>query len=307
MSKKAFLFSGQGAQFVGMGKDLCEKYPQCAALFSRADEVLGYSISDICWNGPAEELTKTNNCQPGIFVMSAVCYEALKAEQPDVKPDAVAGLSLGEWSALYVAGVLSFDDTLRILEARGRFMQEACDTTEGSMLSIMGSLSAEQIQAIAEETDVDISNLNSSQQTVLSGKKENIAKAEKLALDAGARRAIILQVAGAYHSRLMDSAAEKLATAIADIEFKQPEIPVYSNATGQLHTTPEEIKASMVAQVNKTVRWVDCVNGLINDGVSSMLELGPNKVLCGLVRKIDRSIETSNIQDIKSLETYLGK
>ena len=306
MSKKAFVFSGQGSQFVGMGKDLYDAYPSCAALFDKADEILGYSISDICFNGPAEELTKTNNCQPGIFFMSAVCYEALK-NKSDLQIDAVAGLSLGEWSALYVAGVLSFEDTLKILEARGRFMQEACDATEGSMVSVMGTLSAEQIQAVADEAGVDVSNLNSAQQTVLSGSVSGIEKAAELAKTAGAKRAIILKVAGAYHSRLMDSAAEKLEAAIADIEFSEPKIPVYSNATGKLHTTPTEIKAAMIAQVNKTVRWVDCVNGLVADGITSVLELGPGKVLSGLIGKIDGSLEIDNIQDIKSLEIYLEK
>jgi [acyl-carrier-protein] S-malonyltransferase len=307
MSKKALLFSGQGSQFVGMGKDLYDAYPACAALFDKADEILGYSISDICFNGPAEELTKTNNCQPGIFVMSAVCYEALKANNSDLQIDALAGLSLGEWSALYVAGILSFEDTLKILEARGRFMQESCDATEGSMLSIMGSLTAEQIQAVADEADVDVSNLNSAQQTVLSGTVSGIEKAAELAKAAGAKRAIILKVAGAYHSRLMDSAAAKLEAAIAHIEFAEPKIPVYSNATGKLHTTPVEIKAAMIAQVNKTVRWVDCVNGLVEDGVTSVLELGPGRVLSGLVKKIDPSLNIDNIQDVKSLEIYLEK
>jgi len=306
MSKKAFLFSGQGSQFVGMGKDLYDAYPACAALFDKADEILGYSISDICFNGPAEELTKTNNCQPGIFVMSAVCYEALK-NKSDLQIDALAGLSLGEWSALYVAGVLSFEDTLKILEARGRFMQEACDATEGSMVSVMGTLTAEQIQAVADEAGVDVSNLNSAQQTVLSGTVPGIEKAAELAKAAGAKRAIILKVAGAYHSRLMNSAAAKLEAAIADIEFAEPKIPVYSNTTGKLHTTPTEIKASMIAQVNKTVRWVDCVNGLVEDGVTSILELGPGRVLSGLVKKIDASLDVDNIQDIKSLEIYLEK
>ncbi len=306
MSKQAILFAGQGAQFVGMGKDLADAYPACQALFDKADEVLGYSISDICFNGPAEELTKTNHCQPGIFVASIACCTALKIEKPELEFDMAAGLSLGEWSALHMAGALTFEDTLKVLEARGRFMQEACDATDGGMLSVIG-LDLAQLETICAETGVTLANLNSPAQTVLSGPNAGIAAAEAAAKAAGAKRAIVLPVAGAYHSQLMASAAPKLAEVLATVEIATPRIPVISNVTGKAHGTPDEIRETMVKQVTGSVHWYEGIDVIKAAGVTSCLECGPGKVLSGLMRRLDRDMGMANIQDAASLAAYVEK
>lgn len=302
MSKRCMVFAGQGSQFAGMGRDLVERYPECKHIYAQADEVLGYSLSRICFEGPDEELTKTNHCQPAIFVTSAACLKALELELgslPDV--GAMAGLSLGEWSALYAAGSLTFEDTVRVLEARGRFMQEACDATDGGMLSLMG-LSVDQAQALATEQEMEISNINGEGQVVLSGPKNKLAAVEQAALAAGAKRALALTVAGAYHSRLMQPAAERLAAFLAEIPLAAPQVPVVSNVTALPHGAPDDIRAAMVDQVTKTVRWLDCVRWLGAQGISEFVECGPGKVLSGLIKRIDRSAAILHIQDIDSLE-----
>jgi len=286
---------------VGMGKDLAETYPECGQLFERADEVLGYSLSKICFEGPDEELTKSNHCQPAIFVTSVACYTALKRELPALAPKGLAGLSLGEWSALHVAGALSFDDALRVLEARGRFMQEACEEREGGMVSVIG-LPMDKLEDICREAGVEIANLNSAEQTVLSGEKHCIAKAEQLAKDAGAKRAIVLKVAGAYHSSLMSGAAERLAAVLAGVEMKEPELPVLSNVTGDPHGAGEAIKQAMLKQVNSSVRWLSCIEWFRAEGVTDYVECGPGKVLSGLVRRIDREATTRNVQNVETLK-----
>lgn len=300
--KKAVVFAGQGAQFPGMGRDIADTYPECRALFDTADEVLGFAISDICFNGPEEELTKSNNCQPGIFIASIACYRALCLRLgEDMIPVGTAGLSLGEWSALHMAGALSFEDTLRVLEARGRFMQEACEEREGGMVSVIG-LPMEKLEEICGTTGVYIANLNSEAQTVLSGEKAGIAEAERLANEAGAKRAIVLNVAGAFHSPLMNSAAERLAEVLENVEIKTPDLPVLANVTGKPHEGPAEIKDAMLRQITGSVRWLDCVKWFMEQGAEEYVECGPGKVLSGLIKRIDKQGKVANIQDLETLE-----
>lgn len=298
---RALVFAGQGAQFVGMGKDLADAYPEVKELFSKADEVLGRGISNICFDGPEEELTKSNNCQPAIFVASMACLKALELAAGSPERVGVAGLSLGEWSALCASGALSFESTLKVLEARGSYMQQACEETEGGMMSVIG-LSVEQCKEIAEKAGVEVANLNSALQTVLSGNKANIAEAAALAKEAGAKRALVLNVAGAFHSSLMKSAADKLEAFLKDIEIVTPSETVLSNVEGRPHGTPEEIKAAMVKQVHCSVRWSDCIEWLKGNGVDSYIELGPGRVLSGLIKRIDSSAVLNNIQDKVTLD-----
>ena len=283
MSKIAALFAGQGAQAVGMGKDLAEAFPECAELFTRADSILGFPLSKICFAGPAEELTKTNICQPAIFTMSAAAFTAFEKSNPTVEFSAAAGLSLGEWTALWMAGAVSFEEALRVLEARGRFMQEACDAAPSGMVSIV-RVPTEVAEQIAAAAGCAVSNYNSSEQTVLSGGKAQIEEAVKIAAEKGAR-AVVLQVAGAYHSKFMESAAAKLAPVLAAAEIKTPRIPVLSNFTGKPHGSPDEIRAAMLAQITGSVRWTDNMAWLGADGATGLVEFGPGKVLAGLAKR----------------------
>ncbi len=300
MSSVAFIFSGQGAQQVGMAKDLVDAYPVCRAVFEEADEILGYALSDICFEGPAEALTRTNHCQPGIFLASVACYRALEEQVPDLACVGMAGLSLGEWTALHLAGVLSFEDALRSLEARGRLMQEACESTAGGMLTVIG-LEIETVESICEETGVELANINSPGQLVLSGRSEGIESADRLARVAGAKRTVVLEVAGAYHSELMAPAAEQLAAFLEDVPFAAPQVPVASNASGALHGEPEQIRKQMLDQVTSCVRWVECIEALGATGVNEYIECGPGKVLSGLIKRIDRDSAVNNIQNMDSL------
>jgi len=302
MSKRAIIFSGQGAQFVGMGKDLAEAYPACKALYDKADEVLGYELSKICFEGPAEELTKSNHAQPAIFVTSIACYTALKEKLPELEVAMVAGLSLGEWSALHAAGALSFEDTLRVLAVRGQAMQDACEEKDGSMVSVIG-LNADQLSEICEKSGVELANLNSEAQTVLSGEREAVEKAAALASEMGAKRAIVLNVAGAFHSSLMASATPKLEKVLSTVEIKEPSIPVVANVTGQAHGSSQEIFDTMLKQVTGSVHWYEGINAMTAAGVGEFIECGPGKVLTGLVKRIaERGTPLYNIQDLASLE-----
>lgn len=305
MGNKALVFSGQGAQSVGMGKDLVEAYPFCRELYEKADEVLGYSISKICFEGPEEELTKSNHCQPAIFVTSIACYEALRSEAGDLEFAGMAGLSLGEWSALHAAGVLSFEDTLKVLEARGRFMQDACDACESGMVSIIG-LSMAQLEEICSATGVYIANLNSEQQTVLSGEKQAVEQAAQMATDAGAKRAIVLNVAGAYHSPIMAPAAKRLEEVLASVEMKEPNVPVVANVTGKPHASVDDIRRDMIKQVTSSVRWLAGIQWFGANGVDSYVECGPGKVLSGLIKRIDKTASLNSIQDVPTLEKTVG-
>lgn len=305
MSKTAVVFSGQGAQFAGMGKDLAEAFPVCRDLYAKADEVLGYSLSTLCFEGPLEELTKSNHCQPAIFVTSVACYRALQSLVPDLEVAMMAGLSLGEWSALHAAGVLSFEDTLRVLQVRGKAMQEACEEREGGMISVIG-LSHDALKEICAKTGVEMANLNSEDQTVLSGPRDGIAKAEALAKEMGAKRAIVLGVAGAFHSSLMASATPKLEKVLAAAKIQTPQVPVVANVTGREHGGPDAIRRAMLAQVTGSVHWYEGINAMTSAGVTQFVECGPGKVLTGLIKRIAKDAQLINIQDAATLEAAVA-
>lgn len=302
MNQIAGVFAGQGAQAVGMGRDLAEAFPGCQALYDRASAVLGYDLSDICFKGPAEKLTRSDVCQPAIFVTSAVCWAALAERRPNLAWAALAGLSLGEWTALYAAGVLDFENTVHVLQARGRFMQEACEQRPGGMISLMG-LEPEEIEAICVETGLTVANLNSTQQTVLSGPLSAIPDAERLAREKGAQRAIALNVAGAFHSPLMAPAREKLADVLSKLTLLPPERPVLSNVTGTVHENDgQAIREAMLRQITEPVRWLDNIRWCLDQKIDTFIEMGPGKVLTGLIKRIDRQVTLWNVQDASGLE-----
>jgi [acyl-carrier-protein] S-malonyltransferase len=299
--KRAVVFSGQGAQFVGMGKDLADAFPVCRDLYRKADEVLGYSLSGICFGGPIEELTKSNRCQPAIFLASMACLHALSASKGGLTWTGTAGLSLGEWTALHVAGCLNFEDTLRVLAARGQFMQEACEERAGGMVSVIG-LAEDRLREVCQKAGVEIANLNSPDQTVLSGAKERIEDAARLANEAGAKKTVVLNVAGAFHSPLMASAAGKLETLLAGIAFRPAAFPVLANVTGQPHGDPAAIRREMVRQVTQSVQWVSCVQWFRQQGTTEYVECGPGRVLTGLIKRMDGAAQLHNVQDKPSLD-----
>ena len=297
-----FVFSGQGAQFAGMGRDLAEADPDVMAIYDRANEALGFDLKAACFDGPAEALTKSDVCQPAIFTTSMACLAAFKKARPDITPACLAGLSLGEWTALCVGGVLGFDDTLKILQARGRFMQEACDAAPGGMISVMGA-TQEQLDALCAGAGITISNLNAPGQTVLSGAKEGVEKAKALCAEQKIK-AIPLQVAGAFHSPLMKPARDKLAAFLAETEFASPALPIYSNVTGKPHESAGYlVRDAMLLQVTETVRWADCVQGMMDSGVTAFYEFGPGKILSGLIGRISKEAKVQNIQDRATLES----
>ena len=301
MSKTAFLFAGQGAQAVGMGKDLAEKYPAARQWFDRANAALGYDLAGICFNGPEAELTKTENAQPGIFLVSWVALELLKEQAPSLKADATAGLSLGEFTALTAAGAMSFDDCLKVLRARGRSMQEACEATRGSMAAIIG-LDEGPTREVCAEAGVQLANLNCPGQLVISGELEKINKACELAKAKGAKRALPLAVAGAYHSPLMAGAQPKLAVALDAAAIVAPSVSVVSNVTAQPHGTPAEIKARLVEQVTASVRWEESMRTLLAQGFTRFIELGPGTALSGFMKRIDKTAQMLNVADVASLD-----
>jgi [acyl-carrier-protein] S-malonyltransferase len=301
MSKTALLFAGQGAQVVGMGKDLAGKFPSAKTWFDRANAVLGYDLAAICFNGPEDGLTKTENAQPGIFLVSWVAFQLLKEQVPNLKFDATAGLSLGEFTALTAAGAMSFDDGLRVVRQRGKFMQEACDATEGGMAAIIG-LAEAPTREVCEEAGVVLANLNCPGQLVISGEAEKIAKACDLAKAKSARKAIPLPVAGAYHSPLMAGAQPKLQSELAKIKISPPVVPVISNVTAQAHNSPSEISARLVEQVTSSVLWENSMRHLLSQGFTRFIELGPGTALSGFMKRIDKTAQMLNVADVASLE-----
>ena len=299
------MFAGQGAQTPGMGRDFAEADAEVMGFFDKANAVLGFDLKKICFEGPAEELTKSNVCQPAIFVTSYAAYTALKKKKA-VDFACAAGLSLGEWGALCAAGVLDFDSTLKVLEARGRFMQEACEAEPSGMIAIVGA-TPDQLAALCEKTGCTVANVNSAAQQVLSGSKDAIAAAAAAAKELGIKRAIPLATAGGFHSRFMAPAREKLAPVLDGVTFGVPKFPVLSNVTGKPHSSdPGEIKAMMLEQVTGTTNWAADVEAAKALGCTTFVEFGPGKVLSGLVKKIDAELTTANVADLASLDATLA-
>jgi [acyl-carrier-protein] S-malonyltransferase len=301
MSKTALVFAGQGAQAVGMGRDLAEQFPSAKPWFDRANAALGYDLASICFQGPEPELTKTENAQPGIFLVGWVAFQLLKERAPALRFEAAAGLSLGEFTALAAAGTFTFEEGLKVVRERGRFMQEACEATKGTMAAVIG-LDESATREVCAEAGVELANLNCPGQLVISGETEKITRACDLAKTRGAKRTLPLAVAGAYHSRLMASAKPKLDASLAAITLKAPSVPVIANVTAQPHGGPAEIRQRLVEQVTSSVRWEDSMRYLLAQGFTRFIELGPGKALSGFLKRIDANAQALNVGDVASLE-----
>lgn len=293
VSRIAFLFPGQGAQFVGMGRELAERLPAAKQLFDRADKILGYPLSQLCFEGPAEELDSTIRSQPALFVTSLAALESLRDESPDVvlSCEAAAGLSLGEYIAMVFAGVIDFEAGLKLVQLRGEAMQEAADATPSGMVSVLG-LEHVQVEALCDqargEDILSVANLLCPGNIVVSGSNAACERVAELAEKHGAMKAVPLAVAGAFHTSIMNPAVARLEAALKDVPMQPPRIPVISNVDAQPHDDPEEIRRLLVKQVVNSVRWEDSMRYLMGQGFDQFYEVGPGRVLRGLLRRIDR-------------------
>src|SRR5213592_2935783 len=304
--KNALLFAGQGAQTVGMGRDLAEKFPVAADLFREADEILGRKLSGIAWNGPIEELTKTLNCQPALYVHGLACLAALREIGGNFPVGGAAGLSLGEITAHAAAGTFDFATGLKLVQLRAQFMEEACATTLGGMAAMIGGTEND-VRRLAADEDVDVANINASGQIVVSGELAKVEAAVGVAKEYGIRRATMLNVAGAYHSRLMQSAYEKLGGALLHVVVKPPRFSVISNVTGREVATPVEIRRTLQDQVTSTVRWVDCMERLVDLGCDLFVELGPGGVLAGLLKRTRKDVDVMSVSDVESVRAAAAR
>ncbi|MFA5193129.1 MAG: ACP S-malonyltransferase [Verrucomicrobiia bacterium] len=308
--KTALLFAGQGAQVVGMGKDLAAASPAARQIFERANTVLGFDLARICFDGPVAELTKTDNAQPAIFAASIACLEALRAELGkqgrSLEFAATAGLSLGEFTAHVAAGTMSFDDGLKLVRLRGQAMQAACEATAGTMAAVM-NLDEAACAEVCKESGAEVANLNCPGQIVISGEKTAIATACEKAKARGAKRALPLNVAGAYHSRLMANAQAPLASALTSVAMTAPKVTVVSNVTAQPAATPEQIRDLLVRQVVSSVYWEASMRWLLAQGFQRFIELGPGTVLAGFMKRIDASVPVLSVNDCASLAAVAAK
>ncbi|MBR1694836.1 MAG: ACP S-malonyltransferase [Selenomonas sp.] len=307
MNKLAFVFPGQGAQAVGMGKDFCEQYEVAKKLFKEADEALGYSIKDMCFEGPAEDLKLTANTQPAILTMSVIANEILK--EHGIQPDVVGGHSLGEYSALVAADVMNFQDAVLLVHKRGQFMQEAVPVGQGGMAAIIGLSDEVIVEACEKATktagEVQAVNFICPVQTVIAGTTAGVEAAVETLKAAGAKKAVILPVSAPFHSTLMKPAAVKLAAELDKVDIRDAKIPVVSNYTGKLEESAADIKANLVAQADHPVKWIDCVKTMQEFGADTFVEAGPGKTLCGFNRRIDKSLTSMNVENIESLQKTL--
>lgn len=303
--KTALLFAGQGAQVVGMGRDLADAFPAAKTLFDQANSILGYDLARVAFEGPEEDLTRTENAQPAIYLVSWVALELLKQRLPGFTYEATAGLSLGEFTALAAGGALGFEEGLRVVRARGRFMHEACEATRGGMAAVIG-LDEGPTREVCEATGVTMANLNCPGQIVISGELDRIPAAVAAAKAKGAKRAIPLTVAGAYHSPLMQSAQVPLAEELKGVTIRPCQMPVISNVTAQPHGAPDTIAQRLVDQVTHSVHWEASMRHLIAAGFTRFIELGPGTALTGFMKRIDKTVTVLNVADVASLESTVA-
>jgi [acyl-carrier-protein] S-malonyltransferase len=308
--KTAFIFAGQGSQYIGMGKELYENIPRCKEIFDKANDILGFDIKELIFNGSKEELDITENTQPAILLTSIAAKEAF--EEKGIKADVVAGLSLGEYSALVASKALDFEEALALVKKRGRFMQEAVPVGIGSMVAVIG-LSLEKLKSVLEkareEGVVEIANYNTNNQIVIGGEKEAVEKAKELCLEAGAKRAIELKVSGPFHTSLLEEASIKLKRELENIKFNDPSIKIISNVTADFIEDKNNIKELLFNQVKSSVRWSESVEKMLDMGVDTFIEFGPGRVLSSFIKEISREkgskVRIYNVEDIKSLEKTL--
>lgn len=308
MGKLAFIFPGQASQYPGMGKELAEKYPSARRVFAEADQVLGFSISRMCFEGPEDALKLTANTQPAILTVSVAAYRIL--EEKGIEPQCVAGHSSGEYSALVAAGSLAFADAVRVVRLRGQYMQEAVPVGEGAMAAIMG-LAPAQVAGICKRAAngqvVAPANLNSPEQTVISGHAAAVKRAVELASASGAKRAVVLPVSAPFHSEMMLPAQTRLEGDLRRTAFAPLRVPLVTNVDAEFISSGEEARESLIRQVSLPVRWEECVRELLEQGVTTFVEVGPGRVLSGLLRQVDRSVHCFNVEDEKTLLTTLDK
>jgi [acyl-carrier-protein] S-malonyltransferase len=301
--KIALLFSGQGAQYVGMGKELYDNYDSAKRVFEKADEVLGVSLREICFEGPETELNKTENTQPAILTTSIAALKVI--EEKGIRYDVVAGLSLGEYSAHVAAGTINFDDAVTLVKKRGSYMQEAVPLGVGAMSAVLG-MDAEALNACVEESKefgiVEVANYNCPGQIVIAGEKDAVEKCGILLAEKGAKKVIPLTVSGPFHTSMMKPASEKLSVELDNVKLSQFNTPIISNVNAEYVNSYDEVKALLVNQVMSSVKWEESIRLMIKDEVDTFIEVGPGRALSGFLKKIDRSVNVFNVEDIKSLD-----
>jgi [acyl-carrier-protein] S-malonyltransferase len=302
----AFVFPGQGSQYVGMGKEIWGKYDSARIIMDKAMDILDFDIQELCFEGPLEKLNLTEYTQSAIYTVNMMIYEILK--ENNIKPTVVAGHSLGEYSALAAAGVYSFENGLKLVRQRGILMEDAMPAGKGSMAAIIG-LESDTVSIICKEVNgiCEVANFNSPQQIVISGDSQAIKSAMEIATSKDAKRVIELDVSGPFHSSLMMKARNKLKTVIDKTELSKPSIPIIANVTGNYVNSPVELKETLVNQLTNSVRWVESIELMINDGIDTIVEVGPGKVLKGLIRRINKSINCYNVEDINTFNILLDK